>query len=327
MSRVVVERAGLLESAHRVHVAVVDSEGRLSASVGDAERVVFHRSAAKPFQAVPLVDDKVAEQFALTTEELALCCASHNGESEHEALARSILSKAALDEKDLECGPHLPLDRATAEALLRAGGSPSSIHNNCSGKHAGMLALAVAHGWPTRGYIRPDHPVQVRMVAEMSRWTNLQEDEIELGQDGCGVVAFATPLARLAGGFARLGGADGPPRQIVSAMCAHPFLVAGTGRFGTALGRAAGERLFGKTGAEGVFAVGATDGSFGMAVKVEDGGKRATPVAVLHVLDRLGVLDGIESESLNAFRRPNVTNTLGEDVGVIRADFRLERPA
>lgn len=327
MSRVIVERAGLLESAHRVHVAVVDSEGCLTASVGDPERVVFFRSAAKPFQAVPLVDDEVVERFALTTEELALCCASHSGEPEHEALVRSILAKAGLDEKDLECGPDLPFDRAAAEALLRAGGSPSPIHNNCSGKHAGMLALAVAHGWPTRGYVRRDHPVQVRMVAEIGLWTNLQEGEIGLGQDGCGVLSFATPLARLAGGFARLGGADGPPRQIVSAMCAHPFLVAGTGRFGTALGRAAGERLFGKTGAEGVFAVGATDGSFGMAVKVEDGAKRATPVAVLHVLDRLGVLDGVESESLNAFRRPKIMNTLGEDVGVIRADFQLERLA
>ncbi len=327
MSRVVVERAGLLESAHRVHVAVVDSEGCLTASVGDPERVIFFRSTAKPFQAAPLVDDEVVERFALTTEELALCCASHSGEPEHEALVRSILSKAGLDEKDLECGPDLPLDRAAAEALLRAGGAASPIHNNCSGKHAGMLALAVAHGWPTRGYVRWDHPVQVRMVAEMGRWTNLQEDEIGLGRDGCGVVSFATTLARLAGGFSRLGGADGPPKQIVSAMCAHPFLVAGTGRFGTALGRAAGERLFGKTGAEGVFAVGATDGSFGMAVKVEDGAKRATPVAVLHVLDRLGVLDGIESESLNAFRRPKIMNTLGEDVGVIRADFQLERLA
>ena len=325
MSRVVVERAGLLESAHRVHVAVVDSRGRLTASVGDAERIVFCRSAAKPFQAVPLVDDKVADRFGLTTEELALCCVSHNGEPEHQSLAQSILSKAGLEDSDLECGPHLPFDDVTAAALLRTGGSPSSIHNNCSGKHAGMLALAVAHGWPTRGYIRRDHPVQVRMVAEIGRWTNLQESEIGLGQDGCGVVSCATPLARLAGGFARLGGADGPPRRIVSAMCAHPFSVAGTGRFGTALGHAAGERLFGKTGAEGVFAVGATDGSFGMAVKVEDGGGRATPVAVLHVLDRLGVLEGIESEALNAFRLPRVTNTLGEDVGVIRADFRLEK--
>ncbi len=325
MSCVVVERAGLVESAHRVHVAVVDSRGRLMASVGDAERVVFHRSAAKPFQAVPLVDDQVAERLGLITEELALCCSSHNGEPEHESLAHSILSKAGLDESDLECGPHPPLDDTAAQTLLRAGVSPSSIHNNCSGKHAGMLALAVVHGWPTRGYIRREHPVQVRMVTEMGRWTDLQEGEIGLGQDGCGVVAFATPLARLAGGFARLGGADGPPKRIVSAICAHPFLVAGKGRFGTALGQAAGERLFGKVGAEGVFAVGATDGSFGMAVKVEDGGKRATAVAVLHVLDRLGVLDGIESEPLNAFRRPSVTNTLGEEVGVIRADFRLER--
>ncbi len=325
MSRVVVERAGLVESAHRVHVAVVDSQGRLTDSVGDAERVVFHRSAAKPFQAVPLVDDKVTERLGLTTEELALCCSSHNGEPEHQSLVRSILSKAGLDEGDLECGPHLPLDDTAARTVLQAGASPSAIHNNCSGKHAGMLGLAVTHGWPTRGYIRREHPVQVRMVAEMGRWMDLDEDEVGLGQDGCGVVAFATPLFRLAGGFARLGGADGPPSRIVSAICAHPFLVAGKGRFGTALGQAAGERLFGKVGAEGVFAVGATDGSFGMAVKVEDGGKRATSVAVLHVLDGLGVLDGIESESLDAFRRPSVTNTLGEDVGLIRADFRLER--
>lgn len=324
MSRVVVERTGMVESAHRVHVAVVDSGGRLTASVGDPGRAVFHRSAAKPFQAVPLVDDEVAERFGLTTEELALCCASHSGEPRHESVAQSILSKAGLNEDDLECGPHLPLDDTAAEALLRAGRSPSPVHNNCSGKHAGMLALAVAHGWPTRGYIRRDHPVQDRMVAEIGRWTNLEEGEIGLGQDGCGVVCFVTPLSRLAGGFARLGGADGPPRRIVLAMCAHPFLVAGTGRFGTALGHAAGERLFGKTGAEGVFGVAATDGSFGMAVKVEDGGKRATPVVVLHVLDQLGVLDGIESESLDTFRVPRITNTLGEDVGVIRADFRLE---
>ena len=141
-----------------------------------------------------------------------------------------------------------------------------------------------------------------------------------------GAASFRLPLRWLGWRVASPGWAErtAPPQEIVSAMCAHPFLVAGTGRFGTALGRAAGQRVFGKTGAEGVFAVGATDGSFGIAVKVEDGGQRATPVAVLHVLDRLGVLDGIESESLNAFRRPNVVNTLGEDVGVIRADFHLE---
>jgi L-asparaginase II len=327
MSSVVVERAGLLESAHRVHVAVVDSEGRLTASVGDAERINFHRSAAKPFQAVPLVEDEVAERFALTTEELALCCASHNGEPEHEALARSILAKAGLDESELECGPHPPLDRAAADALLRAGGSPNSIHNNCSGKHAGMLALAVAHGWPTRGYVRRDHPVQIRMLAEMGRWTDLEEGEIGLGKDGCGVVSFATPLVRLAGAFARLGGADAPPHADRSGHVRAP--VPGRGNWSIrdrSRPRSRGASLR-KNGGRGCIRGGATDGSFGVAVKVDDGGGRVTPVVVLSVLDQMGVLDGIESESLSTFRRPNVTNTLGENVGIIRADFRLGRPA
>ena len=324
MSHVVVERAGIVESVHRVHVAVVDHKGKLLAHVGDPERLTFYRSAAKPFQAVPLVEDGVIERFGLVSEELALCCASHNSEPEHLSAARSVLKKVGLSEDDLECGPHMPFDRNSEEALLRDSEKPGPIHNNCSGKHAGMLALAKAHGWPTRGYIRQDHPVQRRMLQEIARWSGLPEKEIGLGRDGCGVVCFSTALSRLALGFVRLGGAEGPPRQIVSAMTAHPFMVAGTGRFGTALGDAAGDRVFAKTGAEGVFAVGATDGAFGVAVKVEDGGKRASAVAVLRTLDELGVLEGIESADLDAFRTPKITNTRGEDVGALRADFRLD---
>ena len=324
MSHVVVERSGIVESMHRVHVAVVDQKGNLLARVGDPEYPTFYRSAAKPFQAVPLVDDGVMERFELVSEELALCCASHNSEPEHLSVARSVLEKVGLGEDDLECGPHLPFDRNSEEALLRDSEKPGPIHNNCSGKHAGMLALAVAHGWPTRGYIHRDHPVQRRMLYEIKRWSGLSEGEIGLGQDGCGVVCFATPLSRLALGFARLGGTDGPPRQIVSAMTSHPFMVAGTGRFGTVLGDAVDGRIFAKTGAEGVFAVGATDGAFGLGVKVEDGGKRASAVAVLSILDELGVLEGIESKNLEAFRAPKITNTRGEDVGVLRADFRLD---
>lgn len=324
-SVVVVRRGGIVESIHRVHAAVVDGDGHLTASVGDPEQVVVHRSAAKPFQAVPLLEDGVVERFGFTTEELALCCASHNSEPEHIEVARSILEKACLEEGDLECGPHPPYDERAANQLLRAGEEPRPIHNNCSGKHAGMLALAKTHGWPTRGYIGPDHPVQRRVLAEVARWTGVAEGEIGLGQDGCGVVCFATPVSRLASGFARLGGAEGPPREIVGAMTAHPFMVAGTGRFGTALGEAAGDRVFGKTGAEGVFGVGATDGSFGLAVKVEDGGKRASPVAVLHILSELGVLDGIESEELDRFRAPPTIGTRGVEVGDIRPEFELER--
>ena len=324
MSHVVVERAGVVESVHRVHVAVVDREGRLLARVGDPEHLTFYRSAAKPFQAVPLVEDGIVERFGLVSKELALCCASHNSEPEHLAVARSILEKAGMNEDDLECGPHLPFDRASEETLVRASEEPGPIHNNCSGKHAGMLALAKANGWPTRGYVGRDHPVQRRMLAEIERWSGLSEHEIDLGRDGCGVVCFATPLSRLALSFVRLGGEEGPAKQVVSAMTAHPFMVAGTGRFGTALGDAAGDRIFAKTGAEGVFAVGATDGSFGVAVKVEDGGKRASAVAVLRTLDEFGVLDGIDSEDLDAFRAPKIMNTRGEEVGAVRADFRLE---
>jgi len=324
-SVVVVRRGGIVESVHRVHAAVVDGDGCLTASVGDPEYSVSYRSAAKPFQAVPLVEDGIVERFGLTTEELALCCASHSSEPDHIKTARSILEKAALEEADLECGPHLPYHEDSAKDLLRSGVEPTAIHNNCSGKHAGMLALAKAHGWPTRGYIGRDHPVQQRMLAEVVRWTGLDVDEIGLAQDGCGVVCFSTPASRLAAGFARLGGAEGPPGEIVRAMTAHPYMVAGTGRFGTALGEAAGDRLFGKTGAEGVFAVGALDGSFGVAVKVEDGGTRASSVAVLRILTELGVLDGVDSEELDGFRAPLTISTRGVEVGDIRPEFELER--
>ena len=324
-SVVVVRRGELVESVHRVHAAVVDGDGRLTASVGNPEYSVFHRSAAKPFQAVPLVEDGVVERFGLSTEELALYCASHSSEPEHIRTARSILEKASLGEEDLECGTHLPFHERSAYRLLRAGEKPTPIYNNCSGKHAGMLALAKAHGWPTRGYIGRDHPVQKRMLAEVVRWTGIAEEQIGLGEDGCGVVCFATPVSRLASGFARLGGASGPPREIVGAMTAHPFMVAGSGRFGTALGEAARDRLFGKTGAEGVFAVGATDGSFGLAVKVEDGGTRASAVAIVHILSELGVLDGIRSEALDGFRAPPVISTRDVEVGDIRPEFELER--
>jgi L-asparaginase II len=326
MSTVVVRRGGIVESVHRVHAVVVDGDGRRIASVGNPEYPVFHRSAAKPFQAVPLVEDGVVERFGLTPPELALCCASHSSEPMHIETAWSILGKASLREDDLECGPHPPFHEESASELLRSGQAPTPIHNNCSGKHAGMLALAKANDWPTRGYIGRDHPVQQRMITELVRWTGLTEGEIGLAQDGCGVVCFSTPASALALGFARLGGSDGPAHQVVRAITAHPFMVAGTGRFGTALGVAAGDRVFGKTGAEGVFAVGAVDGSFGLAVKVEDGGTRASSVAVVRILDEPGVLDGIVSEELDGFRSPPTISTRGVEVGDIRPEFDLDRP-
>lgn len=323
---VVVTRGGRVESRHRVHVAVADPEGRLVLAAGDPERVTFYRSAAKPFQALPLVEDGVVEALGLTPEELALCCGSHSGESRHVEGVRSILEKVGVGEDHLECGPHPPLSGSAAATLWASGGSPGPIHNNCSGKHAGMLALARHHRWEPAGYVGATHPVQRRMLAEIVRWTGLPEAEVVTGVDGCGVVCFAAPLLRMAASFARFAeaAARGEASQtVVEAMTSHPYLVAGPGRLDTALMGCAGDRLFSKTGAEGVHAAGLPRRSLGVAIKVEDGARRAADAALVAVLDALEVLDDEAREALRDFGDPPVENTRGEVVGRVVAGIEL----
>ncbi len=326
MKDVVVRRGGIVESVHRVHVAVVNPAGEIIARVGDPQRIVYCRSAAKPFQAVPLVEENVVDQFGINSRELAVMCASHSGEPKHVTAVKSILAKIGLSERDLECGPHPPFEENAAIELYAKGKNISAIYNNCSGKHAGMLALALSKGWGTAGYIKQNHPVQVRMISEVSRWTDMEESSIKLGIDGCGVVCFGVPLSALAKAFCKLGGAKDSNRRIVSAMVDHPDMVAGTGRFGTALMEVLGDRIFAKTGAEGVFAVGSTEGEFGIAIKIEDGTKRATPVVILRVLESLNLLESRTKDSLGAFSSPVIRNTLGETVGAISSDFELVFP-
>src|SRR5688572_24703192 len=196
-ARILVTRGDRVESTHTVHVAVTDGERRV-AQAGEPALVTFLRSAAKPLQALPLVEDGVTRSLGLTGSELALCCASHNAESRHLRAAAALLRKAGLEEGDLACGPHPPMRSADAHKLSAAGERPRSIHNNCSGKHAGMLALAVHHGWRTEGYHRKGHPVQKRMRAEVARWTGVAADELGLGVDGCGVATFAVALSAMA---------------------------------------------------------------------------------------------------------------------------------
>ena len=323
MEDILVRRGGIVESTHRVHVAVVNSAGEMIAKVGDPEKIVFCRSAAKPFQAVPLIEENVIDQFGISSRELAVMCASHSGEPKHVAAVKSILAKIGLSEEDLECGPHPPFEENAAIDLYAKGQKFTALHNNCSGKHAGMLALALSKGWKTGGYIKQEHPVQIRMISEISRWTGLDKSGIQLGIDGCGVVCFGLPLSRLAQAFCKLGGAEDSNQRIVSSMVAHPDMVAGTGRFGTALVEVLGGRIFAKTGAEGVFAVGCTKGEFGIAIKVEDGTKRATPLVVIQILEHFNLLKGTNKESLSAFSSPMIRNTLGEVVGAIGSNFDL----
>ncbi len=323
MKDVVVLRGELVESAHRVHAVVVNAKGKIIAKIGDPNRVVFCRSAAKPFQAVPLVEDNILDEFGIDSKELAVICSSHSGEPKHIDAVRSILDKIGLCEKDLECGPHPPFLESAAIELYAKGKEIGAIHNNCSGKHAGMLALALSKGWKTAGYIDQDHPVQIRMISEISRWTNLEESDMVLGVDGCGVLCFGVPLAHLAKAFCALGRDSSSNHRIVSAMVEYPDMVAGTGRFGTALVERLGDHIFAKTGAEGVFAVGSTKGEFGIVVKIEDGTKRATPLVVLKILEHLNLLEDKDKEELEVFSSPVIRNTLGQVVGGISSNIEL----
>lgn len=324
---VICTRDGVPESRHRVHVAVEKAGGGVVARVGDPALAVFSRSAAKPFQALPLVEDGVADGCGLLARELAVCCASHGGEPRHLEAVRSVLEKAGIGEEALACGAHPPFHSESAARLAGSGEPPRPIHNNCSGKHAGMLALAVHRGWPTEGYHRPEHPVQRRMLEEMARWSRVAADEIVRGVDGCGVVCFGVPLARLAAAYARLAAAaarEEAAARIVGAMTGEPYYVGGTDRLCTRVMEVTRGRLFVKTGAEGILCAGVPAEGLGVALKVEDGAARAKGPALLRTLALLGVLAEPELRELSRFAEPEVTNSLGAVVGRVRAEFELE---
>lgn len=285
-------RGGVVESIHRGRYVVCDSDGAVLDWGGDPEVPVWVRSSVKPFQALPLMASDAVEALGLTNEELAIACGSHGGEASHLATVCSILRKAGLPENTLQSGTHPPLHQPAAEALARAGDTPRPIHGNCSGKHAGMLALCVYHGWDTASYCDPDHPVQREILSAIRDACGLEEGEVTLGGDGCGAPAFAFPLRSLATGFARLPGGSVPApfgeaaARVRQAMREHPFMVAGTGRLDTRLMRKS--VVVCKSGAEGVFAAGLPGGK-GIAIKVSDGAGRAAEPAALSLLGRLSV--------------------------------------
>jgi len=298
---VAVRRGALVESVHRGRLAVCDAGGELIEAAGDPEGYVYARSSAKPFQALPLLLSGAADAFGLNDEELAVVCASHNAEEPHLAAVRSILARAGLSEEDLQSGAHPPMYAPAAAELARRGEEPKQVYGNCSGKHAGMLAICVYEGWETTRYRDPDHPLQRWILQTVARVCGLERDEILLAGDGCGLPAFAMPLRNLATGFARLATGENLPDDLAEAawrirraMRKHPYMVAGTGRLDTDVMR--GADLVAKSGAEGVFAAGSLDG-WGLALKVSDGTTRAVSPAALAALARQGVEAPQTSES------------------------------
>ena len=327
--RCVVEaiRGEVVESSHRVHVAVVHAGDGLIASAGNPAHHTFVRSSIKMFQALPFVEAGGVDRFQLSQQELALCTASHGGEHFHVAAARSILAKARLTEDALACGPQLPLHEPTAHEMTCAGQPPGRIHNNCSGKHSGMLAHCVQQQWVTNGYHRAAHPMQQRVLSTLAHWMRVEHDEISQGVDGCGLPTFAMPLDAVALGCAKFAEAvsrgDAAPAAIFNAMVAHPEYVAGTDRLDTALMRVAGANLVAKVGAEGYYCAIVPSQKIGIALKVEDGSKRAAEPAILAVLRRVDAIGADEIEQLGRYAQPEIRNTRNEVVGYLRTSLHL----
>ncbi len=314
-----VTRGGTVESRHRGAYAVADRGGRLVASLGEVGAPVFPRSAIKAIQALPVIESGAADAFGFTQEEIALACASHGGEPEHVRVAASMLRKAGLSEDFYECGAHWPSEPRAARALVEAGERPRPIHNNCSGKHAGMLALAKRLGVEPKGYTRRDHPVQLAVAKALGELCDVDADAVPCGIDGCSVPTWAVPLGNLARGFARLAsGGRAAGGRIVQAVRAHPFMVAGTDRFCTRLMQAV-PRAFVKTGAEGVFCGAVPHAGLGIAVKCDDGAGRASEAAMAAILASLPVWSDEERDALSSFARVELKNWAGLDVGSIEA--------
>jgi L-asparaginase II len=316
-------RGDRVESIHRVHVAVAHAARGLVTSAGNPAHVSFVRSAIKMFQVLPFVEGGGVERFGLSGEELALCTASHGGEPFHVATARSILEKAKVTEAALACGPQLPLHEPAAQALAAGGAEPGRIHNNCSGKHAGMLACCVQHQWVTNGYHRPSHPMQQRVRSTLERWMHTDPVHRSMATDGCGLPTFAMPLDAVAEGCARFAAAvhagEAAPTTIFNAMVRHPEYVAGTDRLDTDLMRVTGDRLFAKVGAEGFYCAAVPSMQLGMALKVEDGARRAAEPAMLAVLRAIDVINTVELDRLSTYSNPQIRNTRNEIVGSLRS--------
>ena len=325
-----VTRGHLVESRPRGRVSVVDADGAAVLSIGDVDRRVFPRSAVKALQAMPLVESGIADKYGLTDEEIALACASHAGEPEHVAAAKSMLAKAGQDVGCLECGTHWPMSEAASRALAAKGASPNALHNNCSGKHAGFICLACGEGRDPKGYIGADHPVQRAVREAMEEITGACHTVEKSGIDGCSIPTYAIPLPSLAFGFARFGTGAGLPgagkaaaARIRKAVARHPLMVAGTGLFDTRLMELLGERAFVKVGAEGVYCAAFPELGYGVALKAEDGNARAAEAMMAGLVLRFLNLAYDERKAVEALARPVLRNRNGMEVGQLRVSSEI----
>jgi L-asparaginase II len=318
-------RGDTVEMVHVGSVAVVDAAGRLIAAVGDPEALHFTRSALKPFQALPFVRDGGLQRYGFGSQELALMCASHNGEAVHLSVVRRILSAIGAHEADLQCGCHAPYYYAATDRRA-PDQSWGALSHNCSGKHAGFLAASRLHGEPLDDYLALGAPVQARVRAAVAEVAD--GGPIALGIDGCSAPNLALPLTRLARLYARLAVDDTLPLAALRfAMTRHPDLVSGTGRGDLALMRTGGGDWVSKVGADGVQAIGVRSRGLGIAIRIADGNKRALEVATAAVLQQLGLLPDPAATALADWVAPPIRNWRGTPVGRVQPVFALPSTA
>jgi L-asparaginase II len=336
-----VKRGAITESRHRGHIVACEPNGNIIAYAGSPQNVTYLRSSAKPFQALPLLVSGAAERFGFTDREVALACASHNGEPMHTELAASMLQKIGLGPQALKCGVHEPYSLEVAGKLRLLGQSPNVLQNNCSGKHAGMLAVAKHLGAPIENYDSPENPVQKLIAETVSQFSGVPLTDIAVAIDGCGAPVFGVTVKAMALAFARL--VSPPPtfdkatreacERIARVMNAYPELIGGSSdRLDTEIMRVSPGRIVSKVGAEGIYTAGIKPceewpKGLGLAIKIEDGDdKRARPTVVIECLQQLGVLSDESLDAVSRYAFFPVLNRRGDVVGEVTASFSLQRP-
>lgn len=336
-----VHRGNAVESAHRGALAVFDADGGRVLALGDIHRPIFPRSAVKVLQALPLVASGAAEALDLSDEELALACASHNGEPAHVAAAASMLAKAGVDVQALECGTHWPSREVLQREMASRGETPNALHNNCSGKHAGFVCLACRMAGSmdlrafARGYVQARHPVMQEVTQALQRASGWDLSTTVHGIDGCSIPTYGIPLQHLALAFARVGTGTGlseghahAARRLRRAVAKAPFMVGGTDRFDTKVMQRLGERVFCKVGAEGVYCAALPERGLGVAIKVDDGNNaRAAEVVMAALIEAFVGLDVDEAAFMRALSDLRLKNWNGIEVGALRASAALRQAA
>jgi L-asparaginase II len=332
MNPILVEiyRNNVLESFHRGVVCVVNHTGEIIFSLGNVEQIAYPRSAMKLLQVIPLMVGGGIAKFGFTLEEIAIMCGSHNAEPEHLRVVNAILSKIGLDETALHCGPQYPSSKLDANALIKANEKPQQIHNNCSGKHAGMLAACILNGWPTDDYTNPTHPLQQEIVKVCSLLYEYPKEKMITALDGCSAPIFSVPVYNQALGFKNLVAPKHLDKKIqsacsiiIDAINKYPFMVAGTGRYCTDMMNITAPNIIGKTGAEGIFCMAFTKQQLGVCIKIDDGKMLPQYNVAQALIEASGLFTKEQLQPLHQYAKDELKNFNNLVTGEIKVKKKL----